>query len=106
MYKRNDAQRHWHNICCLHILLLEPSLPSKLLLNILVALKPTLASPSIHAFSLKMSREKYVPKVSFAPLLDAPETRIEDLSVAIEVTTPQSEVATVEPSLDSDDVDI
>jgi hypothetical protein len=106
MYKWNDAQRHWHNIFFLHILLLEPGLPSKLPLNILAALKPTLSSPSINAFSLKMSGEKYVPKVSLAPLLDTPETRIEDLSVAIEVTAPQSEVATVEPSLDSEDVDI
>jgi hypothetical protein len=44
--------------------------------------------------------------VSLASSLDVPETKVEDLSATTEATACQTEAATVDPSEDSDDIDI
>jgi hypothetical protein len=44
--------------------------------------------------------------VSLAPSSDVPETKVEDLTATTEGTACQTKVATMDPSEDSDDIDI
>jgi hypothetical protein len=44
--------------------------------------------------------------VSLAPSSDVPETKVEYLSATTEATAYQTKVATMDPSEDSDDIDI
>jgi hypothetical protein len=106
MYKRNDARQHWHDIFYLRLLLLEPALPSKLASNTFAAFNLSLASRKARAFSLEMAGEQSAPEVSLPPSLDALERKVEDLSVATKATTSQTKVDDMEPSEDSDDINI
>jgi hypothetical protein len=51
-----------------------------------------------------MDREQSISEVLLAPLLDAPEARLDDLIEATEATTCQTEDATVDPSEDNKDI--
>jgi hypothetical protein len=72
---------------------------SKLTLNVYAALELALASCKAHTFSLEMVGKQTVPGVLLAPWTDALET-------TVEVTISQAKVGVVNPSEDSDNVDI
>jgi hypothetical protein len=87
-------------------LLLEPALPLKLASNSFTAFEPALASCKARAFSIRNGWGAIYPEVSLAPSSDVPETKVEGLSTTTEATTYQTKAATMDPSEDSDGIDI
>jgi hypothetical protein len=67
-------------------LLLNPTLPSKLASNAFTAFELALTSFAAHTFSLEMAGGQSVQGVLLAPSLDALETRLDDVTAAVEAT--------------------
>ena len=66
----------------------------------------SLSQLKITRFSLEMAREQCVVEVSLTPSLDVPETRVEEFSSTVGATASQAKADSMNPSEDSDNIDI
>jgi hypothetical protein len=92
-------------VACTYFLL-EPALHSKLALNSFTAFEPALASCEAHIFLLEMVGDRPTSEVFLAPSSDVLETSVEELPEVTEATAYRTKAAIMDPSEESDDIDI